>query len=390
MGDFDLFALTAQPRFLVFLFVQAVVAFACFAAIIGLRFLRRGAARFWIGPALVATSVLPGVVATLFTAFAFRDVLAGVVLTGFRGTSALAAGSMESLLPLVVGLVCVAGLSVLALVVVAAGTSRVDEQAAPGGTTVRDARRPSRGRAGPVPRSWPRRPSSTAWASEASSRRRSSCGGASSTFGAVAAAVALAAFAVVTVLRAPRSRAPLLAKVLPPLSLLAVALGSAVTWAAPLRLDGPPRGPRDAGPPAVASADPAFPGESEEEAPSPEPAPEPEKPPAPEQTPSAARPTREAAVPPTTRPRPAATRAAPQAPSAVRVGGSIKEPRKLKNVTPVYPQMAKQARVQGIVILECTIGPDGRVQEVRSCAASSSWTRPPSRPSGSGSTRRRC
>jgi protein TonB len=50
---------------------------------------------------------------------------------------------------------------------------------------------------------------------------------------------------------------------------------------------------------------------------------------------------------------------------AVRVGGAIKEPVKTKNVSPVYPDIAKQARVQGIVILECTISPQGRVTDVK-------------------------
>jgi hypothetical protein len=42
----------------------------------------------------------------------------------------------------------------------------------------------------------------------------------------------------------------------------------------------------------------------------------------------------------------------------VRVGGEIKEPTKLKSVAPVYPDAAKQAGVQGIVVLECTISPE--------------------------------
>jgi protein TonB len=50
---------------------------------------------------------------------------------------------------------------------------------------------------------------------------------------------------------------------------------------------------------------------------------------------------------------------------AVRVGGQIKEPKKLKNVTPEYPDIAKQARVQGVVILECTISPQGKVTDVK-------------------------
>jgi protein TonB len=49
---------------------------------------------------------------------------------------------------------------------------------------------------------------------------------------------------------------------------------------------------------------------------------------------------------------------------AVRVGGQIKEPKKLKNVNPAYPDIAKQARVQGVVILECTISPQGKVTNV--------------------------
>jgi periplasmic protein TonB len=52
-------------------------------------------------------------------------------------------------------------------------------------------------------------------------------------------------------------------------------------------------------------------------------------------------------------------------PAAVRVGGNIKEPKKLKEVRPAYPAIARQARVQGTVILECTISPQGRVTDVR-------------------------
>ena len=56
----------------------------------------------------------------------------------------------------------------------------------------------------------------------------------------------------------------------------------------------------------------------------------------------------------------------PPPPSApVRVGGAIKEPPKLKDVRPVYPAIAQQARVQGVVILECTINGEGKVAEVK-------------------------
>ena len=45
----------------------------------------------------------------------------------------------------------------------------------------------------------------------------------------------------------------------------------------------------------------------------------------------------------------------------VRVGGNIKPPAKLKDVRPVYPDDAKAAKVQGVVILEVTIDPQGLV-----------------------------
>jgi len=46
---------------------------------------------------------------------------------------------------------------------------------------------------------------------------------------------------------------------------------------------------------------------------------------------------------------------------AVRVGGNIKPPPKIKDVRPVYPPEARDARVQGVVIIEARIEPDGRV-----------------------------
>ena len=46
---------------------------------------------------------------------------------------------------------------------------------------------------------------------------------------------------------------------------------------------------------------------------------------------------------------------------AIRVGGAIKPPVKIKDVRPVYPQEARDARVQGVVIIEARIEPDGRV-----------------------------
>jgi TonB family protein len=49
----------------------------------------------------------------------------------------------------------------------------------------------------------------------------------------------------------------------------------------------------------------------------------------------------------------------------VKIGGDIPEPRKTRHVNPVYPRTAVESRVQGVVVLECTISPKGKVVEVR-------------------------
>jgi protein TonB len=51
--------------------------------------------------------------------------------------------------------------------------------------------------------------------------------------------------------------------------------------------------------------------------------------------------------------------------NAVRVGGVIRVPTKVKDVRPVYPPEAKTAAVQGVVIIEALLGTDGRVDEAR-------------------------
>jgi protein TonB len=53
------------------------------------------------------------------------------------------------------------------------------------------------------------------------------------------------------------------------------------------------------------------------------------------------------------------------APQPIRVGGEIKPPTQTKRVTPPYPTEAQAAGVQGIVIMEATIGADGKVTDVR-------------------------
>lgn len=51
--------------------------------------------------------------------------------------------------------------------------------------------------------------------------------------------------------------------------------------------------------------------------------------------------------------------------AAIRVGGQIKPPTKIKDVKPIYPAIARSARVSGIVIIEATIGPDGKVIDAK-------------------------
>ncbi len=49
--------------------------------------------------------------------------------------------------------------------------------------------------------------------------------------------------------------------------------------------------------------------------------------------------------------------------TAVKVGGPIRAPTKVKNVEPEYPAIAKSARVGGVVQIQATIGPDGKVRD---------------------------
>jgi protein TonB len=49
----------------------------------------------------------------------------------------------------------------------------------------------------------------------------------------------------------------------------------------------------------------------------------------------------------------------------VRIGGQITAPALLKRVDPEYPDIAAQAQLTGIVILEATVGTDGCVEQVK-------------------------
>jgi protein TonB len=55
----------------------------------------------------------------------------------------------------------------------------------------------------------------------------------------------------------------------------------------------------------------------------------------------------------------------PAKPAPVRIGGQIMAPALISRVDPVYPALAQAAQLQGIVILEATVGETGRVESVK-------------------------
>jgi protein TonB len=55
----------------------------------------------------------------------------------------------------------------------------------------------------------------------------------------------------------------------------------------------------------------------------------------------------------------------PPPPAPRRIGGDIRPPGKTGHVSPVYPLIAREAHVEGVVILEAIIGPRGFVEDVR-------------------------
>jgi protein TonB len=61
---------------------------------------------------------------------------------------------------------------------------------------------------------------------------------------------------------------------------------------------------------------------------------------------------------------PAPEPAAPGAPPRYKVGGLVKMARLIRRVDPLYPPLARQARISGVVELEGVIGIDGRLREL--------------------------
>jgi protein TonB len=55
----------------------------------------------------------------------------------------------------------------------------------------------------------------------------------------------------------------------------------------------------------------------------------------------------------------------PKNPERIRVGGNVQAANLIRKVTPVYPPLAKQARVQGTVRFSAIIGKDGAIQNLQ-------------------------
>lgn len=61
----------------------------------------------------------------------------------------------------------------------------------------------------------------------------------------------------------------------------------------------------------------------------------------------------------------ASTKPAPPAqPTRIRIGGNVRPPRLVREVRPIYPPLARQARIQGVVKINAIVSRDGAVQSL--------------------------
>jgi protein TonB len=69
---------------------------------------------------------------------------------------------------------------------------------------------------------------------------------------------------------------------------------------------------------------------------------------------------------PTAAPPPPPPPAAPKpvTPSRIRVGGNVQQAKLIRQPKPIYPPLAKQARISGVVKLNAIIGKDGTIQNL--------------------------
>jgi protein TonB len=326
-----------------------------FAGLVGLRFQSRGSTRFQASGPAVAFCTLPLSLGIGFSAYALGGVFRVLDALGEGLGAAAAAGFVEALSPLLLGLVLSAALAACAFLLTAVGSGRTSAT-------------PARGLVG-----WGFLASTSVsfvlalgaafvvlWVASSASRPAPPGMGTLRTWQGVALvagfALAAIAFAEATAgfFVTPRGPSSLGLKVAALMTLagcgLFTAATSALTWTSATRLERTAStGLRDGE---------AAPPEREVDT-----RPDPGLP-----TPSTLPP--EAFPPPEPVPLPAGSRSPSRrvvraAGGAVRVGGAIPEPRRIRYVPPSYPDVAKQARVQGVVILEATIGERGDVTSVK-------------------------
>lgn len=330
----ELLPYLSLPSRLALLAVLAVGAVAALA-LVGARFLRRGPARFWLAPSFVTLACLPLVAGASLAALGLAFVLQAVGIVGVGSGAAVQAGIVEAELPLLLGSLCTAAVAVVGLTLLAVGRAR------PPAALSASSLIPSAIALGVCAVAL-----ALALAFHAVSHRIAD-GAASAT--SVRALAWLGAGCVLLTpvvgltlaLRAPRG------------SILgawrALSLGSlgalfACTLAASLaRVLWLQRTPLGGGPAAT---------NARMESPAP----------APRESMPLEREVAAEATPIPSAPRPAAA-ATPRQP--LRLESALQQPKKVRHVPSVYPADALQARVQGVVILECVIGEDGRIARVK-------------------------
>ena len=70
-------------------------------------------------------------------------------------------------------------------------------------------------------------------------------------------------------------------------------------------------------------------------------------------------------VPTAAPPPPVKKEEKPATPQRIRVGGNVQAANLIRKLTPVYPSLAKQARIQGVVRFTAIIGKDGTIQNLQ-------------------------
>ena len=69
-----------------------------------------------------------------------------------------------------------------------------------------------------------------------------------------------------------------------------------------------------------------------------------------------------AALPP---PPPPPAKVAPVTPKRITIGGNVQQAKLVRQPKPVYPPLAKQARISGVVHLAAVISKDGTIQDLK-------------------------